>query len=60
MEIVTGGWLIGPKLVRPEAYPACASSKLYKFIFWKLGDSGKSGETVVDFGLCEKVAMDQL
>ena len=22
-----GGWLIGPKYFRPEAYPACASSK---------------------------------
>ena len=27
-----GGWLIGPKLFRPEAYPACASSKLCEFI----------------------------
>ena len=23
-----GGWLIGPKLFRPKAYPACASFKL--------------------------------
>ena len=27
-----GGWLIGPKLFRPEAYPAGASSKLCEFI----------------------------
>ena len=27
-----GGWFIGPKLFRPEAYPACASSKLFEFI----------------------------
>ena len=26
-----GGWLIGPKLLRPEAYPACAFSKLCEF-----------------------------
>ena len=35
-----GGWLIGPKLFRPEAYPACASSKLCEFIhsdFWEKG-----------------------
>ena len=29
-----GGWLIGPKLFRPEAYPACASSKLCEFIIF--------------------------
>ena len=27
-----GGWLIGPKLVQPEAYPACATSKLFELI----------------------------
>ena len=27
-----GGWLIGPKLFRPEAYPAGTSSKLCEFI----------------------------
>ena len=27
-----GGWLIGPKLFRPEPYPACVSSKLCEFI----------------------------
>ena len=27
-----GGWLIGPKLFLPEAYPTCVSSKLYEFI----------------------------
>ena len=27
-----GCWLIGPKLFRPEVYPACASSKLSEFI----------------------------
>ena len=27
-----GGWLIGPKLFWPEAYPACASSKLCESI----------------------------
>ena len=27
-----GGWLIGPKLLWPEAYPTCVSSKLCKFI----------------------------
>ena len=27
-----GGWLIGPKLFRPEAYLACASSKFSEFI----------------------------
>ena len=28
-----GGWLIGPKLCRPEAYPTCVSSiKLCEFI----------------------------
>ena len=28
-----GGWLIGPKLFRPEPYPpTCVSSKLCKFI----------------------------
>ena len=26
-----GGWLIGPKLFRPEAYPVCASSRLCDF-----------------------------
>ena len=26
-------WLIGPKLVRPKPYPACASFKLCKFFF---------------------------
>ena len=25
-------WLIGPKHFRPEAFPACASSKLCEFI----------------------------
>ena len=28
-----GGWLIEPKLFRPEAYPACASSRLWEFIY---------------------------
>ena len=38
MEIQLGervyqrGWLIGSKLSRPKAYPACASSKLCEFI----------------------------
>ena len=32
-EFVHGGWLIGPKLCQPEAYTACASSKLCKFIY---------------------------
>ena len=27
-----GGWLIGPKLFRPEAYPTCVSSQLCEFI----------------------------
>ena len=27
-----GGWLIGPKLFRPEAYLICMSSKLSDFI----------------------------
>ena len=27
-----GGWLIGPKLFRPEAYPASASPKLCQII----------------------------
>ena len=27
-----GGWLIGNKPFLPEAYPACASSKLCEFI----------------------------
>ena len=27
-----GGWLIGPKLFRPEAYLVCTSSKLCEFI----------------------------
>ena len=31
-RIGRGGWLIGPKLFRPEVYPACASSKLSEFI----------------------------
>ena len=37
MEIQLGervyqrGWLIGSKLSRPKAYPACASSKLCEF-----------------------------
>ena len=32
-EIVChGGWLIGPKLFRPEVYLACASFKLCEFI----------------------------
>ena len=26
------GWLIGPKLFRPKAYPTCVSSKLCEFI----------------------------
>ena len=28
-----GGWLIGPKLFRPEAYLICVSSKLSELIF---------------------------
>ena len=28
-----GGWLIGPQLFQPKAYPACASSRLCEFIF---------------------------
>ena len=28
-----GCWSIGPKLFRPEAYPACASSRLWEFIY---------------------------
>ena len=32
-ELVKGGWLIGPKLFRPEAYPACASPKLCEIIY---------------------------
>ena len=28
-----GNWLIGPKLFRPEAYPACTFSNLCEFIF---------------------------
>ena len=28
-----GGQLIGPKLVRPKAYPTCVSSKLCEFIW---------------------------
>ena len=39
-ELVTGVgfWLIGPKLFRPEAYPICASFKLYEFILVVLKD----------------------
>ena len=33
-----GGWLIGPKLFRPEAYPTCASFKLCEFILVVLKD----------------------
>ena len=33
-----GGWLIGYKLFRPEAYPACASSKLCEFIVFGSND----------------------
>ena len=39
-HFVQRGWLIGPKLFRLEAYPACASSKLCEFIhsdFWEKG-----------------------
>ena len=32
LDIVAGGWLIVPKLFRPKAYLACASSKLCQFI----------------------------
>ena len=35
-----GGWLIGPKLFRPEAYPACSSSKLCEFISSVRSSSG--------------------
>ena len=31
-----GGWLIWPKLFRPEVYPACASSNLYVLICFHL------------------------
>ena len=31
-----GGWLIGPKLFLPEAYPACAFSKFCDYIKWAL------------------------
>ena len=31
-----GCWLIGPKLFRPEVYPACASSNLSVLIFFHL------------------------
>ena len=31
-KVGPGGWLFGPKLFRPEAYPTCVSSKLCKFI----------------------------
>ena len=34
-----GGWLIGPKLFRPEAYPTCVSSKLCEFIMNFLSDN---------------------
>ena len=38
-----GGWLVGPKLVLSEAYPACASSHLCKFFLapfpWKMRKS---------------------
>ena len=27
------GWLIGPKLFQPEAYPDCASSKAFRVYF---------------------------
>ena len=32
-RVVYWCWLSGPKLFRPEACPACASSKLCEFIF---------------------------
>ena len=31
-----GGWLIGPKLFRPEAYLTCVSSKLCAFMKIKI------------------------
>ena len=31
-----GGWLIGPKLFRPEAYPACASPLSFAKLLTKL------------------------
>ena len=46
-----GCWLIGPKLFRPEAYPACVSSKLCEFIFWKIMIQickGRVGEKKLD------------
>ena len=36
-HFVQRGWLIGPKLFRLEAYPACASSKLCDFIYRLVG-----------------------
>ena len=32
LRVGHGGWLIVPKPFLPEAYPACASSKLCEFI----------------------------
>ena len=43
-EFVHGGWLIGPKLCRPEAFTACASSKLCKFIYVKVRRSPRLGD----------------
>ena len=33
-----GGWLIRPKLFQPEAYPACAFSKLCEFMMTAVFD----------------------
>ena len=44
-----GGWLIGSKLFRPKAFPACASSKLYEFIRSKIISSTYPGQSFRKF-----------
>ena len=49
------GWLIEPKLFRPEAYPTCVSSKLCEFVFSKLHDLVLSvyRHFLIPWGICD-------
>ena len=45
-----GGWLIGPKIVRPEAYPACAASKSFASLLNNNLNIAISGFIQINFG----------
>ena len=50
-----GGWLIGPKLFRPEAYLTCVSSKLCEFIVVMLIKKQQPGSILPRAGAAEGV-----